>query len=359
MNECLHPVKRTVSLFLAVMIVGIIFSSCGKIPRDTPYTFRVENDASGEMQWSVKLSDSRVVSYELRAAEGGQTDVVFTGLKKGSTDATLYLAPQGGYPEDSDNVYVLTLKVDARKNVTQPEPYYGAYAVRLKGDVAGAQWHIELSDEQVVHWKEDREYPKKSTDEDGMQDFTQIYTFTGRHPGATHVRIRVSYPWAEGADSTREDFWLLVDDEYRVSVLEPTDFVSFRLSEQDTSAIHDVYEATRTESGVRLSHYHATNSWSDETNDFAETKLDEGVIDGGESLYMYLAGLVQACGVPEWDGFKKSNSHVLDGTMFSFEAELADGTRISASGSNAYPNHYRDFKMSVIAVAPKPVPEPV
>ncbi len=347
MNGKRRPVKRLTSLMMAVMMMGSLFSACSKIPRDTPYTFRVESDATGARQWAVMLSGSGGVSYSVQPAENGKTDVVFTGYKKGNVDATVYLVRPGERLQEADNAYVLTLRVDARKNVTQPQPYYGAYTVRLNGDVTGAEWHIEFSDERIVHCAKDREYPKKSAEEDGMQDFTQLYTFTGRRPGATHVRIYTSYPWAEGAVSTREDFWLLVDESFRVSELTPTDFVSFRVSEQGMRAQENVYEAARTADGVRLSHYYAASTWSDEANDYVEERMDETVIDGGESLYMYLAGLVHACGVSKWDGFNGSDPRVLDGTMFSFEAELSDGSKVRASGSNAFPKYYKTFWRSL------------
>jgi hypothetical protein len=198
-----------------------------------------------------------------------------------------------------------------------------------------------------VRWTADRAYPKKSADEDGMQEFTQIYSFTGRRPGAAHVRIFVTYPWSEGAESTREDFWLLVDTEYRVSRLEPTDFESVVLTESGMRVEKDTYEATRTADGVRLSHYQARSRWSDEVNDYVDEKLNEVTVDGGEALYMYVAGLVHACGVPDWNGFDDYDSRVLDGTTFRFEAKLSDGTTVKAHGSNAYPKHYHEFHDSL------------
>ena len=350
MNGSKYSIRRIISLFLAVMTMGFLFSACGRAPHDTPYTLRVPDDGTGERQWNVQLNYNSAVSYEIRPAQDGYADVVFTGLKKGSAQAKVYRTREGTNVWKADGVYALELRVDARKNVTQSDPPYGAYSVRLNGDVTGAEWSVEC-DERIVRWTEDREYPKKSSDEDGMQDFKQIYTFTGRCPGATRVRICVDYPWAEGAGVTREDFWLLVDDEYRVSLLEPTEFTSFRISEQDTSAIHDVYEATRTQDGVQLLHYDALYSWSDETHDYAETRENETAINGGEALYMYLAGLVQTNRVPDWDGFQGANPpHVLDGTMFEFEAVLADGTTVRASGSNNFPKHYREFWNGVRAI---------
>lgn len=54
--------------------------------------------------------------------------------------------------------------------------------------------------------------------------------------------------------------------------------------------------------------------------------------------------ILNRCGVIRWDGFNGKNPpHVLDGTMFRFTATVNGGKKISASGSNNYPKHYRDF----------------
>ncbi len=44
--------------------------------------------------------------------------------------------------------------------------------------------------------------------------------------------------------------------------------------------------------------------------------------------------------VDAWDGFSGSDPRVLDGEMFSLELEYADGTTVSAYGSNAFPGNY-------------------
>ena len=62
-------VKRTISYLLAVMIMGSLFSACGKMPHDTPYTFRVANDPTGERQWTVRSNNVRgILTYEVRQA---------------------------------------------------------------------------------------------------------------------------------------------------------------------------------------------------------------------------------------------------------------------------------------------------
>lgn len=57
-----------------------------------------------------------------------------------------------------------------------------------------------------------------------------------------------------------------------------------------------------------------------------------------------IIGIFNDCGILQWDGFYGKNPPgVLDGTMFSFEAEVNDGRMIRARGSNNFPKHYRDF----------------
>lgn len=54
--------------------------------------------------------------------------------------------------------------------------------------------------------------------------------------------------------------------------------------------------------------------------------------------------ILNECNVINWDGFEGKNPpHILDGTMFTFEAEVNDGKKIYASGSNKFPKHYREF----------------
>ncbi len=57
-----------------------------------------------------------------------------------------------------------------------------------------------------------------------------------------------------------------------------------------------------------------------------------------------IINLLNNCKVIKWDGFVGKNPPgLLDGTMFRFEAEVNEGMRIYASGSNNFPKHYREF----------------
>ena len=57
-----------------------------------------------------------------------------------------------------------------------------------------------------------------------------------------------------------------------------------------------------------------------------------------------LIELMNACGIPRWDGFHgKHPKNVSDGIMFDFAAEINGGQTIHAGGSANYPKGYYEF----------------
>jgi len=51
-----------------------------------------------------------------------------------------------------------------------------------------------------------------------------------------------------------------------------------------------------------------------------------------------------------WDGFDKTKSRVSDGSGFTLSISLADGSEISAHGSNAFPDRYQAAKNEITDV---------
>ncbi len=51
-----------------------------------------------------------------------------------------------------------------------------------------------------------------------------------------------------------------------------------------------------------------------------------------------------------WDGFKKSDSRVLDGRSFSFSYYSTDGKTIEAHGYMVWPKNYGEFKKEIIDI---------
>ena len=100
------------------------------------------------------------------------------------------------------------------------------------------------------------------------------------------------------------------------------------------------YEWIRTENGAALIKY--LGPWPYVENGVRED-YENARKEGGEEFYEELCAVIGRCGVMNWDGFDEIDPWVLDGYMFSFEMTLAESGAICASGSNAYPEGYRDF----------------
>ncbi|MGN0183738.1 MAG: hypothetical protein ACI4AL_01365 [Aristaeellaceae bacterium] len=62
-----------------------------------------------------------------------------------------------------------------------------------------------------------------------------------------------------------------------------------------------------------------------------------------------LRALIDENDLWSWDGFQRSNSYVLDGDSFGLSAAFADGTELSAWGSNAYPEGYSAGAQAICA----------
>lgn len=114
---------------------------------------------------------------------------------------------------------------------------------------------------------------------------------------------------------------------------EPLDFQSFTIKENNSSAIVEVMSAEKTEDGIRLVRSYENMS-DDEITVIREINGDAGLLaDVQKTLGEY--------GVEAWDGFYGKNPpDVLDGTSMSFECTMSDGSIISASGSNNFPENY-------------------
>lgn len=66
-----------------------------------------------------------------------------------------------------------------------------------------------------------------------------------------------------------------------------------------------------------------------------------------EELMQALSELVALHNIRDWDGFRKRNSAVLDGYSFGLDVGLQDGTEITASGSNCFPDGYGEARSAI------------
>lgn len=126
------------------------------------------------------------------------------------------------------------------------------------------------------------------------------------------------------------------------------EFESFNLTMTGTMAHSDVYAAQKTEGGVHLEHYIETSMWDDALARSVDIRHTIREIDGDEALYKELCAIFGNCRIDKWAGFRGENPpEVLDGSSMSFNAVLADGTKVDASGSNNFPKNYRIFVQEI------------
>ena len=74
----------------------------------------------------------------------------------------------------------------------------------------------------------------------------------------------------------------------------------------------------------------------------------EGVVLDTEDVEA-LRALIDGCDLWSWNGFRGSNPDVLDGEGFDMSATFADGMKLCARGSNAFPEGYAAGERAICA----------
>lgn len=126
---------------------------------------------------------------------------------------------------------------------------------------------------------------------------------------------------------------------------QPVEFRRMTFREQGMAALTYEVEALRTENGVEISIYDGNWNYA---GDVSRGDCLTQRRTGDQALYQEIAQLAGACRIRKWDGFRKSSRHVLDGKMYGFDAELADGETVRATGSNRVPDHYRELRDALV-----------
>lgn len=129
---------------------------------------------------------------------------------------------------------------------------------------------------------------------------------------------------------------------------DPMDFTSFTLSERGMAAQSSVYEGYKTENGVHLEYYLSSIYWDETAKKDIEEREVVRAVDGNDALYREVCALFGNCRIDEWNGFSGANPpDILDGSSMSFEAVLADGTSVTAYGTNNFPANYSTFAKAI------------
>ena len=120
-------------------------------------------------------------------------------------------------------------------------------------------------------------------------------------------------------------------------------FERFQLSLRGMTAESEVLEGVKDKNGgLRLEYYLSYWRWNKEKKKSERLKKMISFKEGDAAFYAEIAQILGRYQVRRWDGFQGANPpDVYDGQSGAFEAELSDGTRIRASGSNNFPSGFR------------------
>ncbi len=134
------------------------------------------------------------------------------------------------------------------------------------------------------------------------------------------------------------------------------EFVSFKLTENSCTADDMVQEGIFTDNGVTLKSYLSRPGYS--PGGRGDKVVMINTITGGDELAKEVRALLASCNARKWNGFHGNNPPgVLDGSSMRFEAELADGSTISASGTNNFPRGYGELRSGLAAIFDRGVVE--
>lgn len=73
----------------------------------------------------------------------------------------------------------------------------------------------------------------------------------------------------------------------------------------------------------------------------------EYTLPADEELMKGLSAIIDEHNLHKWDGFNRTNSLVLDGTGFGLGVRFDDGSGISASGNNSFPDGHYDASQAI------------
>jgi len=183
----------------------------------------------------------------------------------------------------------------------------------------GYEYTVEVDDPSIVRVETRYEYEEHAEEIDGAS-FDYIVSFTGLKPGGTTATIYGTSPIAENENSV---YTVSVDEELNVT-LAPVRALSYFCIYRNGEINYDSYQITMDEDGYHVS--------------INEEEAQPISADAANALVK----VIDTYDMASWDGFSESQSFVLDGEGFWLDFSLTDGTRVHASGDNAFPEHYFD-----------------
>lgn len=85
--------------------------------------------------------------------------------------------------------------------------------------------------------------------------------------------------------------------------------------------------------------------WVEKDGEGQQVTIDK-IVDEPQ-LFTGLENLIVQLNLEEWNGFNKTNHHVLDGDGFGFLAVYEDGNAIRARGTVSHPKNYQQVRTAI------------
>ena len=207
----------------------------------------------------------------------------------------------------------------------------------LPGDPEVGNWEYALDDEELMDVKTAFYADIHELGLIGTDGAEWIH-LTGAKPGNTTLRMMYINSF-----TLRTDLTLV----YRVTVDEKLNILinGFEMLEPEWSPRGEITSFFFTRGGYERPRSYALrrdkdgNLWMETDND-GEQPADEAMTEA-------LASLVEEYHLVSWNGFNDSAKGVLDGESFLFTMVWENGFGIEASGDNAFPENYDDFRSAV------------
>lgn len=135
--------------------------------------------------------------------------------------------------------------------------------------------------------------------------------------GCTQIPGKPTEPWVEGEAATITELSFYYAD------CTANGWFTYAVRQEDDSVILRVEDF-----------YTGEDGW--------ETQISEPLLEElGKTVGHYR--------LEQWDGFQASNSMILDGSSFSIFIRMADGSTVSARGTNAFPENYGAASKEILA----------
>ena len=205
-------------------------------------------------------------------------------------------------------------------------------------DGGGHEYTLTAEDPSILSFTARRDYGSAEHDTQTGASYEMVFTLTGLQPGTTGITVYGASPILDS------ELWLytaVVDENLSVSLSPVQTICQLTLYRDGFLALENPrYQITPGPEGFTL------------------TVDEAGSCDLSLETVDALYDVFQRYDMARWDGFAESNPYVLDGEGFLVEVLLTDGTRVQASGENAFPPHYHEAMDAMTAIlkdAAKPI----